>query len=85
MHSESKLDRVVGGEDYTPSQIINSTLLTHQEKIALLKELKLKAAKGGHGAPPFTAEELDNAMEELKRRAQNRNGIHVDVAIGRTG
>ncbi|UJQ93003.1 hypothetical protein [Mariluticola halotolerans] len=80
-----KIDNIAGGGSYTPQQIANSTLLTHQEKIALLQELKAKVTgkQANSENLGFSPEEIDQAIAEVKKHAQDDGITDVDISIGR--
>jgi len=82
---DPRIDNIAGGGSYTPQQIANSTLLTHQEKIALLKNLNAKVT--GTAPNPdglgFSPEEIDQAIAEVKKHAQDDAITDVDISIGR--
>lgn len=62
-----------GGEIGSPMQIATNALLTAKEKIDLLNKLKAEATglvRNEDGAG-FSPEEIDEAIEEVKLRAQS--------------
>jgi hypothetical protein len=74
--------RAGGREQLQPMQIAHNSLFTAREKIDLLNKMKAEvtgAAENGDNLG-FTAEEIDEAIEEVKRGAQD--GVGTATVLG---
>ena len=69
-----------GGETLSPMGIANHPLFTAREKIDLLNELKTEAGRSeGDSGLGFSAEEIDRAIAEVRRKVQN--GVGADTVL----
>jgi hypothetical protein len=82
MSLDSAETRAGGRDGLTPMQIAHHPLFTAREKIELLSEIKAEVS--GHAPNEddlgFSAEEVDEAIAEVRRGVQN--GIGADTVLG---
>lgn len=70
-----------GDTNLSPMGIANHPLFTAREKIDLLNELKAEVTRGdGERNLGFSAEEIDRAIAEVRRKVQN--GVGADTVLG---
>ena len=69
-------DRMGGRDNVTPMRIAHNTLFTAREKLELLQQLKADAAVAEQEGAPlgFDAEEIDQAIEEVRQGVQDGIG-----------
>ena len=73
-------DRAGGSERISPMQVAHHPLLTAREKLELLHELKLTATADAAAEHGFSAEEIDEAIQEVKLGVQTGQGSDTVLA-----
>lgn len=78
---DSLRDRMGGDDKITPMGIAHNSLFTAREKIELLSQLKADATAAGEEGREigFHAEEIDQAIEEVRQGVQD--GVGADTVL----
>jgi hypothetical protein len=71
---DSLRERMGGDDKITPMGIAHHTLFTAKEKLDLLRQLKADATSKDDVDLGFAPEEIDEAMEEVRRGVQSGVG-----------
>lgn len=71
---DSAKDRAGGSARISPMQVAHHPLFTAREKLDLLQQLKLEATAADAGESAFSAEEIDEAIQEVKLGVQTGQG-----------
>lgn len=74
MAFDSKAIRAGGRDRVTPMRIAHHTLLTVREKLDLLHELKAEVTTDREAEVGFSAEEIDEAIRDVKLDVQRGQG-----------
>ncbi len=76
---DSLRDRMGGNDKITPMGIAHNSLFTAKEKIDLLNQLKADATGAGQEGQElgFDAEEIDQALAEVRRGVQEGVGTET--------
>jgi len=78
---DSLRDRMGGNDKVTPMGIAHNSLFTAREKLDLLNQLKADATGAGQEGEDlgFGAEEIDQAIAEVREGVQN--GVGADTVL----
>jgi hypothetical protein len=77
MAFDSMESRAGGGDRVSPMRIAHHTLLTVREKLELLQELKAGVTTDREAEVGFSAEEIDEAIQEVKLGVQQGQGTET--------